>query len=99
MNDLEMWSLIVGFVLPNLIAILQRPGFPKRIRAVVTALASVVGGGLTAYFNDQFHSQGIVSSILVVGVATITFYHGFWKRTGVAPAIEQATSPNSAKHS
>jgi hypothetical protein len=87
-----MWNLIVGFVMPILIALLQQPGLKNWIRATITAVVSIVAGFLTAYFNNQLDFQNIVSSVLVVGVAAITFYKGFWKPTGVAPAIENATS-------
>ena len=93
MSNLVMWNLIIGFLIPNLIAVLQQPGLKKWIRAVITAVVSIVCGFLTAYFNDQLNFQDIVGSILVVGVAAITFYKGFWKPTGVAPAIEQNTTP------
>lgn len=92
MDNLTMWTLIVGFILPNVIAVVQRPSFSKRVRTVVTALFCAAGGAGTAYFNGEFNAKDIVTSMLIVGVATITFYQGFWKPSGVSPAIEDKTS-------
>lgn len=91
-SNLVMWNLIVGFLVPNLIAVIQQPKFSEGARAMVTALVSIAGGLGTTYFSDQFNLGDIAGSILVVGVASISFYKGFWKPTGVAPAIESKTS-------
>lgn len=95
MDNLTMWTLIVGFLLPTVIAVVQRPTFSKRVRTVITASFCAVGGAGTAFFNDEFVARDIVTSILIVGVSTITFYNGFWKTTGITPAIEAKTSPDS----
>ncbi len=92
MSNLVMWTMIVGFVMPPIISVIQQPSFSQPVRAILTAILSVIGGGLTAYFNDQFNTEDVVGSILVTGVAAITFYRGFWKPTGVSPAIENATA-------
>lgn len=98
MSNLVMWNLIVGFVVPNLIAVVQQPKWNQTARAWFTIVACVIFGAGTAYFNEQFNFGDIVGSILTMGVAAITFYKGFWKPTGVAPAIERATSPGQAKN-
>lgn len=92
MSNLIMWSTVIGFLLPNLVSIVQQPRFTPPIRASITAVACILGGFGTAYFNNQFNFQDIVGSVLLTGVSAITFYKGFWKPTGVAPAIENATS-------
>lgn len=92
MSNLVMWNMIVGFLMPNVVALIQQPRFSTQARAAITALASVLGGLGTAYFTDQFTIGDVVGSILVTGVAAITFYKGFWKPTGVAVGIENATS-------
>lgn len=92
MNELMAWNMIIGFLLPNVISVVQQPRFTPPIRACVTAVACIIGGVGTSYFNGEFDATGLVSSMLTIGVAAITFYKGFWKPTGVAPALENATS-------
>lgn len=80
--------------MPPLVAIIQQPRWSNTIRSLVMAISSIVIGAGTAFFeNDQvFKGRSVVESILVVAVAAIAAYHGFWKPTGIAPAIERATS-------
>lgn len=93
MDHLTMWNLIVGFLLPNVIAVVQRPAFTKQARTAVTALFCAVAGVGTAYFTGEFTFDDVVGSVLIVGVSTITFYKGFWKSAGIAGEIERRTSP------
>lgn len=92
MSNLVMWSLIVGFLAPPVISVIQQPKWSDTARAVFTSIFAVVAGGATAYFNGEFRAGDIVGTILVIGVAAITFYRGFFKPTGISPAIENATS-------
>lgn len=92
MSNLVMWNLIVGFLAPNIIAIVQNPKMTSQVRALITFTVAIIGGLVTAYLNGLFNFGDIVGSILTVGVAAITFYKGLWKPTGVAVSIENATS-------
>ncbi len=92
MSNLVMWSAIVGFLLPNIVAVVQQPKWSEPLRAGLTAVACLIAGFGTAYFNGQFSVGDVVGSVLVTGVSAISFYKGFWKPTGVASAIENATS-------
>jgi hypothetical protein len=92
MTNLQMWSLIVGFVMPPVQAILQQQHWPNRIRALLNfVLCAVVALGIT-YFKGGIDFHNWISSALVVLVTAIASYHGLWKPTDVAPAIEAKTS-------
>jgi peptidoglycan/LPS O-acetylase OafA/YrhL len=93
MTNLAMWSLIVGFVLPIIIPVIQQPGWAKWARATVTLVIVLAVGGLTAYFNGDLNGQDWITSALIVFVAAITAYKGFFQPTGIAPMIETMTSP------
>jgi len=93
MSNLIMWNLIVGFLAPNVIALLQQPKWPSQVRSLIMFAFAIVAGGVTAYLNDQWNTTDIIGSILVVGVTAISFYKGLWKPTGVATSIENMTSP------
>lgn len=96
MADLEMWALLVGVLLPNLVAIIQQPKWPNWFRAVVGVVSSVVAGGITTWLTagSQLWDQGMVHAILLVGVSSWAAYRNFWKPTEIAPTIEEATSPS-----
>lgn len=98
MTDLEMWNLIVGFLSATfVIPIVQQPQWTSRVRAAVTFAYSVVAGLVTAWLTGSFNGvhdvRAGVSAVLLTLVTAIASYKGFGQPTGLAPAIEQATSP------
>lgn len=92
MTDLEMWTLLVGALLPALIAVIQQPQWSCRLRAVVTVVACLVAGGGTAGLDGQLTGRSVVTSVLTVLVTALATYHGFWKPSGIAAAVEGLTS-------
>lgn len=93
LTDPAMVALIIGFVSPHLIAILQQQRFKNWQRVGIAVLWSAVAGVGTAFFTGEFTGLSVVSSFLLVLVSTITFYKNFWKPTGITGAIEHATTP------
>jgi hypothetical protein len=96
MDDLAMWSLLVGSVLPPLVAILEQPKWPDWLRSVVAVLSSLVAGFVTTWIvegGDDLFERGLVTAVLLVLVSSLTTYRNFWKPTTLAPQIEAKTSP------
>lgn len=98
-NDMLMWNLVVGFLLPNGVAVVNQPRWSPIAKGIVTLIIVTLVGAGTAYFHGELTGRGIVSSILVVAVLTIVTYQTLWKPSGIAPAIERGTSPNSSSSS
>jgi hypothetical protein len=89
-----MWSLIVGFLLPLGIALVQQAHWPTAFRAIagfLMCLAAAAGTVLIQVGSWDWHKW--VQSALLIFVTAIATYESFWKKTGVATAIEHATSP------
>jgi hypothetical protein len=87
-----MWSLIVGFALPPVLSIVQQSDWSDRLRAVVAFVACAVAAAGTAYFQGDLTGERFVEAGLVILVTEIATYKGFWKPTGVSPAIETKTN-------
>lgn len=92
MTNFQMWSLIVGFALPPVLAIVQQTNWSSRLKAVVAFAASAVAGAGVAYFQGDLTGRRFVEAGLVVLVTAVATYQSFWKPTGVAPAIESSTN-------
>ena len=96
MNNLQMWSLLVGFLLPLVTAVVQQPKWSSAVRASVGALMAIVFGLATSYFDGSLgDASNTIGAVLVVGLASLTFYKQFWTPTKIAPNIEAATSPGA----
>lgn len=94
-QNLVMWSTIVGFLSPLVVAIIQQPKFHDAAKAVITFLYCLVTAFITVILEGRFTQERFVTSLLFVFVTAITAYKGLWKPTGAAPAIESATTINS----
>ena len=90
-----MWALLVGFLMPLLIAVLQRSTWPLQLRAGIAFIVCAIAGGVTAWLAGDFDANDVVSSILVVLTTALATYKGLWKPTGFAGSIESATSPSA----
>lgn len=96
-TDAQMWSLIVAFFMPPVLAFIQQPTWTNPVRAALTFVACAVAAVGTAYFAASLDFANWVHSGLIILVGTIAMYHGAWKPVGIAPAIEVGTSPGKAR--
>lgn len=96
MSNLAMWSLIVGFFTPIVVAVIQQPKWSSGARAVITFLFCIITGGVTTALQGALTGERLVSSVLLILVTAITTYKGLWQPTGAAPALERATTPGGA---
>lgn len=94
MSNLELWSGVVGFFLPLVMAVIIQTGWQQQIQAVLAFLAVLVASAVTVFLQtDDWDWSNWLNSALVILVTTISAYKGFWKPTGIAPTIEEKTSP------
>lgn len=95
-SDAQMWSLIVGFLSPLVIAVIQQPTWRGPIRVAVTAGFSLVAGMVTAALNGDLTGRSTVSCFLIVAVTSIAAYQNLWRPARAAPWIEAKTSRKRA---
>ena len=88
MTDQKMWTIVVSFFLPWIIAVVVKQGWTAVVKGWISfgmCLAVALGD---AFFSGALTGRGIVSSLLLVVVVCVTSYKGLWKPTGIAEAIE-----------
>ena len=95
LSDYQMLSLLIGFVLPLVISVIQQPSWSKPLRAWVTLAVCVITGFLIVYTTGQLNGKSLVTSILIVLVAALATYSKFWKPSSLSPVIEQRTAISS----
>lgn len=87
-------ELLVGaFVLPLVLAVIMQADWSEAVRALVFAVACILTGVLL-HATDLHDRASLSESIVLVLVSAGTLYKSFWKPSGVAPAIEIATTVN-----
>ena len=92
-TNLAMWGLVVGFLSPLVISVIQQPSWSQQVRSLVMFAFALVAGFGTAWLGGQLNGTDITTSVLIVMVTAISTYEGLWKKTGLASVIELATSP------
>jgi hypothetical protein len=93
-SNLAMWSLVVGFFVPIVTAVVIRQAWAPGLKAIANFVIAAVAALGVVYFKgdlDTSNKNAIVSSILLVLVTSIASYHGLLRPTLVAPSIEKAT--------
>jgi hypothetical protein len=97
-SDTELWSMAVGFLSATFVLpVLQQPRWSDRTRAFVTFVWCLLAAAGTAYLTGAFDGardvRAFITAFLSVFVAAIVTYRGLAKPSGLAPALEAATSP------
>lgn len=93
--DTASWAMLAAVVTPLLTSVAQRPSWPKRVRVAISVAVSVVVALVTLLANGAFNEgpQTVLSIIALVVVTSAASYRNIWKPSGIALAIESATSP------
>jgi len=92
LGPVALWLMAVGFFSPLVIAVIQQAAWSPRRKSVVAFVFYLIVAAVTAWLNGIFSAVGLVTAVLVVFVVAANAYKALWKPTGVAPAIEAATS-------
>lgn len=89
-------SVLVGVVLPGLIALITRQHASDALKAFLTALVSAVSGGLNgalASLPHGWHSwEAILWQIFIAWVAAAVSYFTGWKPSGLSQRIARSTA-------
>lgn len=91
-SSLAQISGLVGFLLPLLIAVIQREHWSQQVRTIVGVAACAVAAAVTSYFEGKLNLQDWSTSVLVIFTLTKTSYLAVWKPTGVTQKVEKKTS-------
>jgi hypothetical protein len=91
MSNFQQWSLIVAFFVPPVVALVNQSKWPSKLKAVVFFAISLLAAAGTAYFQGDLTGKRFLDAALIIVAAAAAFYHGLWKPTEVAPAIETKT--------
>lgn len=90
-NDLY-YLLLTGTVLPLVIALVNQRKWSSGAKAVIAAVVCLGGAVAVCLHAGAVDPKDIAGAAIIVITVAKALYEGFWKPTGIAPAIEGATS-------
>ncbi|MFI5880786.1 hypothetical protein [Streptomyces sp. NPDC051554] len=97
LTDVQLWAAALGYVLPPVMAFVIQPRWSGPLKGLFMLLVAAGDGLGSAYFGHDFQGKPVVTSILIAAVTIGIAYHTLWKPSGIAPRIEQATSPSRGR--
>lgn len=93
--DVQVLTVLSGALIPLLVGLVSKRVTSRGVKAVLNALLSAIAGGLALAIAAEGNVDNVRSWVLSIGttwVISVATYYGFWKPTGVTPAIQDSTS-------
>lgn len=91
--DVAFLTILVGTALPILVGVVTKANADSRLKSVLLALFSGIGGvAVIAIEQDGLIEKDTLIAAAVTFVTAAATYYGFWKPTGVAPAVQNRTA-------
>ena len=84
-TNINMWTVVVGAVLPLLISAANRLPVPNYMIAFTLCVAAAFGD---VYFSGRLNSADWATSLLTIFFTVVTTYQAFWKPSGITNKIE-----------
>lgn len=84
-------NALVGFLLPLLIAVIQKERWRNSIRVAVGTASCAVAAVITTWADGKLNFHDLAASAVIIFILTKTTYLAVWKPSGLAPAIQNAT--------
>ena len=96
MNELDPVTIgILGMIAPPILSIINRVRWQAHEKALISAAFAIALGIFAAWYDDALTREGLASSCIAVYTWLQVTYHGFFKPTGLSPAIEKAILPGT----
>lgn len=93
-TELAAWAAIVGTSLPVAIAVISQSQWGTRVRSLLTAILSLIAAVGTVHYGNPGGLEAaplVITAAMVLTLAGST-YRTFWKPTGIAGKINEATN-------
>ena len=90
--DLVQAGALVGAVLPIVAAVLKQDRLGRRANTTIVASVALVAAIVTAIANDATNPRDVIATFAVTYATAVAFYHGLWRPTGIAHAVQSRTS-------
>jgi hypothetical protein len=93
MTDTASFDLAIGgAVMPFLIAIINQATWNPKLKGVVAFALCLGAAALLAALHGTLTLTNWRDTAILVTSAAMVMYHALWKPSGLAPAIETATT-------
>jgi len=95
-TDTSIDLAIGGVVMPYVIAVINQNHWSPKLRGSVAFLACLGGAALLAWWHGTLNWADWRNTAIIVTGAAMVMYHALWEPSGLAPAVENATTIGSS---
>lgn len=93
MSHLAQLSALIGFLLPWLVALVQRSTWSSTVRTIIGVAASVATATIVAILHGDVTMQTWGTAVIGVLGAAMVSYKTIWQPIGAVPWLERKTDP------
>lgn len=86
-SDMTIYALLVGTVIPLLVGLLTKLNASAGIKATLNLGLAALGAALVTANQVNFNWKPFLVNFAFAWVVSVGTYYGFYKPSGVAPAV------------
>lgn len=91
-SDMGLLTILIGVVVPLLVGLLTKLNASPGIKATLNLGLTAIGAALVTSNQVGFSWKPFLVNAGVAWAVSVGTYYGFYKPTGVAPKVAEATS-------
>lgn len=91
-EDATLIAALAGVIVPLLVALITKLNAQAGLKAFMNAGLSGVGGLLATVLPGEWNWRVFMTKWATAWVISIATYAGFYKPTGIAPAVQNSTA-------
>lgn len=93
----DRWTILVAFLLPNAIALINQTHWAPALKAVVSFVCCILTAIVDVIVQGNWNSKDFAGTLILIAFVAYTSYRLFWKPSTIAPTIEAVTSTNTPR--
>jgi hypothetical protein len=93
-NAILQINALIGFFLPLVVSVFQHYKFPTWFRVAIAAATSLAAGVFSTWAEGKLDWTNWGTAAIIIFTTSQLTYVTVWKPTGIAPKVEEATSPS-----
>lgn len=90
----DMWTILAGFLLPILVAMINQSHWSKILRAIVSFAICIAVAVVDVLIQGNWNGHDLTRTLVLIAFVAYTSYQLFWRPSAIAPTIEANTSTN-----
>lgn len=93
--NFEMWQMIVGAILPGIVAFFKKQGWADWLKVVILFALAAAVSGVEIFFAGEFTAGDWGANLLKVAFWATVTYAWVWRPTGADDKIAKSIGPGS----